>query len=52
MIKKVGNKWIVGSKEGKYLGTYETKQAAQKRLNQIEYFKQLHDAAAHSKDKK
>lgn len=51
MIKKVGNKWVVGSKEGKYLGTYETKQAAQRRLKQIEYFKQLHDAAAHSKDK-
>jgi hypothetical protein len=51
MIKKVGNYWVVGSKEGKYLGTYATKQEAERRLQQIEYFKQLHDNATHRKDK-
>lgn len=51
MIKKVGNYWVVGSKEGKYIGTYASKQQAEIKLKQIEYFKQLHDNATHRKDK-
>ena len=51
MIKKVGNYWVVGSKEGKYLGTYATKQEAERRLQQIEYFKNLKDSKDARKDK-
>lgn len=39
MVKKVGNKWVVMSESGKQMGTYSTKAEAQKRLQQIEYFK-------------
>jgi len=39
MIVKTGNKWQVKSKEGKNLGIYSTKEAANKRLRQVEYFK-------------
>jgi hypothetical protein len=51
MVKKVGSKWVVGSKEGKYLGTYDTKQEAQRRLRQIEYFKYLRDQKDNNKAK-
>lgn len=40
MIKKNGDKWIIMSKDGKKkLGEYDSRTAAQKRLQQIEYFK-------------
>ena len=39
MIKKEGGKYVVKSKAGKSLGSYKTKAAAQKRLQQVEYFK-------------
>ena len=40
MIKKVGNKWILYSKDGKKkLGEFKTKADALKRERQILYFK-------------
>jgi hypothetical protein len=40
MIRHQNNKWVVLSEDGsKELGSYETKQEAMKRLQQIEYFK-------------
>lgn len=40
MIKKQGNKYVIKSKDGKKkLGSYTSKKAAKKRLQQIEYFK-------------
>jgi hypothetical protein len=40
MIKKVKNGYKVLSEKGKNLGgPYKTKEAAQKRLKQVEYFK-------------
>lgn len=40
MIVKQGSKYVVKSKDGsKKLGTYSSKAAATKRLQQIEYFK-------------
>lgn len=40
MIKKLKNKkYQVQSKSGKNLGTYETYEAAKRRLRQVEYFK-------------
>lgn len=39
MIRKIKNKYKVISKKGKNLGTYKTKEEAEKRLRQIEYFK-------------
>jgi len=40
MIKKTKSGYIVTSEKGKKLGgPYRTKQAAQKRLRQVEYFK-------------
>ena len=41
MIVKEGNKWVVKSHEGKNLGTYDSKEAAQKRLAQVEMFKHM-----------
>jgi hypothetical protein len=41
MIRKKGDKFIVVSKAGKPMGTYATKAAAQKRLNQVEAFKHM-----------
>lgn len=38
-IKKINNKWRVFSEKGKNLGTYDTKQEAEKRLKQIHWFK-------------
>lgn len=38
-IKQVGSKWKVLSQKGKSLGTYDTKEEAVKRLQQVEYFK-------------
>lgn len=40
MIRKENGKYVVKSEDGtKVLGTYETKEEAEKRLQQIEYFK-------------
>lgn len=39
MIVRKDNKWIVQSKEGKDLGSYDSKSAAENRLKQVEYFK-------------
>ena len=38
-IRKVKGKWVVFSRKGKRLGTYDTKAEAAKRLRQIEFFK-------------
>jgi hypothetical protein len=39
-IRKQGNKYVIYSKDGdKKLGTYNSRKAAEKRLRQIEYFK-------------
>lgn len=46
MIKKVGSKYVLYSKDGtKRLGTYDSKEAALKRERQINYFK--HQADKH-----
>ena len=39
VIVKRGSKWKVLSQDGKSLGTYATKAEAEKRLRQVEYFK-------------
>lgn len=38
-IRKVGNKYCVFSKNGKNMGCSDTRQGAQKRLQQVEFFK-------------
>jgi hypothetical protein len=48
MIKKVSGGYKVLSEKGKNLGgPYKTKQAAERRLRQVEYFKH-HKGAKHS----
>jgi hypothetical protein len=40
MIRKIGeNKYRVVSQKGKNLGTYPSRKAAEKRLQEVEYFK-------------
>ena len=39
MIRKTKSGYTVYSENGKKLGTYKTKKEAEKRLQQIEYFK-------------
>lgn len=39
MIKKSKNKYVIYSSKGKRLGEYYTRDAAERRLKQIEYFK-------------
>jgi hypothetical protein len=41
MIRKVGNEYCVFSHKGKNLGCYSSKEEAQVRLKQIEYFKHV-----------
>ena len=42
VVRKTGSTWTIFSKDGsKKLGEYDTKEAAQKRLGQIEYFKNV-----------
>lgn len=43
MIKKLGkNKWrVVSETTGRNLGTYDSREAAEKRLRQVEYFKHV-----------
>ena len=50
-IVKTKNKYQVQSESGKNLGTYDTKEEAEKRLRQVEYFKHK-DAASKQKIKK
>lgn len=38
-IKKEGNKYVVRSEKGKNLGKSTTRAGAEKRLQQVEYFK-------------
>lgn len=38
-VRRRGNKWVVLSHKGKTLGTYNTKEEANKRLREIEFFK-------------
>ncbi len=40
MIRKVKEGYRVVSESGRNMGTYATKEEAEKRLKQIEYFKQ------------
>ena len=42
-IVKKGNKWQVQSEKGKNLGTYDTKEEAEKRLQQVHYFKHMNE---------
>lgn len=39
MIRKVKQGWRVLSKTGRNLGTYRTREQAERRLRQVEYFK-------------
>lgn len=40
MIRKEGEKYVIKSEDGsKTLGTYATREEAEKRLREIEYFK-------------
>lgn len=43
-IVKKGNKWQVQSEKGKNLGTYDTKEEAEKRLQQVHYFKHMNES--------
>jgi len=46
MIKKIKGKYVVLSETtGRKFGTYNTKKEAEKRLRQIEFFKQLKSAS-------
>jgi hypothetical protein len=38
-IRKTGDDYTIYSKKGKKLGKYDNKEAAEKRLKQIEWFK-------------
>ena len=43
MIRKVDNKYRVESQSGKNLGEYDTREEAEHRLQQVEYFKHKDD---------
>ena len=45
-IVKKGSKWQVQSEKGKNLGTYDTKKEAEKRLQQVHYFKHMDESKA------
>ena len=42
-IVKQGDKYVIMSRKGKELGSYDSRDAAVKRLRQIEYFKSLEE---------
>ena len=45
------NKWVVTDHTGeKNLGTYDTKEEAEKRLKQVEYFKHINESQTYSDD--
>lgn len=50
-IVKVGDKWQVQSHKGRNMGTYDTKEAAEKRLKQVEFFKNKNEKY-HGENKK
>lgn len=54
MIRKQGEKFIIYSESGKKLGEFNSKEEAEKRLKQIEFFKALetHPGIAKKKFKK
>jgi hypothetical protein len=39
MVKKEGSQYVVRSRKGKNLGTSSSRKGAQRRLQQVEYFK-------------
>lgn len=41
MVVKEGEKYVIRSEKGKHLGDYPTKEEAERRLKQIEYFKHM-----------
>ena len=43
-IVKKGSQWQVQSEKGKNMGTYDTKQEAEERLRQVEYFKHKNES--------
>lgn len=43
-IVKKGSKWQVQSEKGRNMGTYDTKEEAEKRLKQVEYFKHMNES--------
>jgi len=43
-VVKKGDKWQVQSHSGKNMGTYDTKEEAEKRLGQVEYFKHKNES--------
>ena len=51
-IVKKDNKYQVQSEKGRNLGTYDTKEEAEKRLKQVEYFKHKKSAKTNPKIKK
>jgi hypothetical protein len=52
MIQKIKGKFVVLSKTtGRKFGTYSTKQEAEKRLKQIEFFKHVKTGSAKRKKK-
>jgi len=47
-IERRGSEWVIVSKAGEVLGTFETEEEALKRLREIEYFKHKNDEQAAS----
>ena len=44
MIVKIGDKWVVKSKDGsQQFGEYDTEEAAKKRLAEVEAFKHMNN---------
>ena len=43
-IVKKGSKWQVQSEKGRNMGTYDTKKEAEKRLQQVHYFKHMNES--------
>jgi hypothetical protein len=41
MIRKVGDKYVVMSKSGRRMGTYDSKKKAEERLRQVEMMKHI-----------
>lgn len=39
MVVKQGSNWVIKSQTGKTLGTFKSKEEADKRLREIEFFK-------------
>ncbi|KKM68392.1 hypothetical protein LCGC14_1461350 [marine sediment metagenome] len=39
VVRHVGGRWVIFSKDGRRLGSFDTEAEAKKRLQQIEFFK-------------